>query len=175
MILTYLQGAIWFLCLAAAALLDCKTRKIPNRLILTGLLLATILAALQGTDALLNAVAGGSAALAAGFLLWKIRLFRAGDAKLLWMTMQFAGWNRWGWHMASILLAGGVCALLIMLRHRILIQRIRRVAGYLGGLLLTRSYTPYQPVADDPVRLPFAVPVFLGELAACILLRSQIK
>lgn len=164
----WVQWAVWMMCLAAAAVSDCKTRKIPNRLILMGVVLATILAALQGGGALWNAVAGGSAALALGFLLWKLKVFRAGDAKLLWMTMQFAGWNHWKVHIALIMIAGAICALFVMLRHRILIQRMRRLAGYFGSLFLTRRYAPYQPLAEDPVRFPFAVAVLLGELAACI-------
>lgn len=162
----WLKWAVWLACLAAAALWDCRVQKIPNRLVLAGVALATVLAALQGSAAFWSAVAGGSAALAAGFLLWKLKVFRAGDAKLLWMTMQFAGWDRWALHLASILLAGGVCALVMMVWHRVLAARIRRLGAYLQSLLWLGRYQPYQPEADDPVRLPFAVAVLLGELAA---------
>lgn len=169
----FIQWIIWSLCLAVAVWSDCKTRKIPNYLILAGVIFATVLAALQGSTAFWNAVAGGSAAFVVGVLFWKIKLFRAGDAKLLWMTMQFAGWSHWGMHIASILIAGGICALFVMVRHGILGQRMWRLSGYLGGLLMTQRYTPYQPVVDDPVQFPFAVAVFLGEVSVWIIWASR--
>ena len=168
-----IHTAIWFLWLATAALSDLRTQKIPNRLILSGVILATALAALQGGSVFWDAVAGGTAALVTGFLFWKLHIWKAGDAKLLWMTMQFAGLVHWPQHMTAILLTGGVCALCIMLRYGILWERMRRLAQYVGGMLLMRRYMAYQPVQNDPVKFPFAVAVLLGELVAWITLQIQ--
>lgn len=168
--LKLLRVAAWFGCLMAAVVSDHKTRKISNRLILTGIVLATVLSALEGLQAFWNAFAGGTVALFVGFILWKFRVFRAGDAKLLWMTMQFAGWEEWTWHMSTILLTGGVFAAFILLRQGIFVQRIRRMGVYLYNMVLMGQYTPYEPVPEDKGQFPFADAVFVGELVACLTL-----
>lgn len=168
--LKLLHTAVWFGCLLAAVVSDHRTRKIPNQLILTGVLLATVLAALGGVQAFWNAAAGGTAAFVAGFILWKLRVFRAGDAKLLWMTMQFAGWESWTWHMSTILLVGGVFATVILLRQGNFVQRIQRIAIYLYNMVVLGRYTPYEQLPEDKGRFPFADAVFVGELVACLIL-----
>lgn len=159
-----------FGCLAAAVVSDFRSRKVKNRLVLAGVLLATVLAALAGPQEFWNAVAGGTAALAAGFVLWKLRVFRAGDAKLLWMTMQFAGWEQWTWHMSAILLVGGLWAMVILLRKKIFVQRLRRLGAYLCALAAAGRYTPYEPEPEDKVWFPFAGTVLAGELVAWLTL-----
>lgn len=159
-----LYMAAWFILLFTAAFFDCKMGKIPNKIILTGIVIATVLAALRGEAFLWSAVAGGTLALVVGFCFWKLRIFRAGDAKLLWMTMQFAGLEQWPQHLAAIFIAGGGCALYIMLRHGILLQRMKRIWNYFVCMFLSRKFNAYTPVENDTVRFPFAVAVVLAEV-----------
>lgn len=170
-LLSILHILSWFCLLSVSALYDYKAGKIPNKIILTGVAFATVLAALQGWNSLCNAVIGGGLALGIGFLFWKLHIFRAGDAKLLWMTMQFAGYDCWTQHLASIFIAGGICALCIMLRHGIFIQRMKRVWSYLICIFFSHKLSTYAPIENDAIRFPFAVAVLLGEVYAWIVLR----
>lgn len=163
-LLGVLHILLWFCLLFVSAVYDYKIGKIPNKIILTGVAFATVLAALQGWNSFWNAVIGGGFALGVGFLLWKLHIFRAGDAKLLWMTMQFAGYNCWAQHLASIFIAGGVFALYIMLHHGILVQRMKRVWSYLICMFFSRKFSTYTPIENDTIRFPFAVAILLGEI-----------
>lgn len=168
MVVEGIHSSSLFLLLIIAAFCDVKFGKIFNWTIISGIVIASSLAVLQGMDALISAIAGGTAALIMGFLFWKLHIFRAGDAKLLWMAMQFVGIDRLPQHMAAIFIAGGICALGIMLQSGVLLQRIKRVGSYFMCMLLSRKFSTYVPIPEDPCRFPFAVAVLVGEVAAYI-------
>lgn len=161
-----LGTGVLFVFLIAAAVGDYRRKKIPNRLILMGVLSATLIAALQGGHVLFSAVTGGTIALMMGYLFWKAGLFRAGDAKLLWMTMQFVGSQAMPKHLACIFLSGGVYALFLLLKQRMLVQRLKRVWSYLATIVLSGKLSKYPEAQNDPMQLPFALAVLLGEVVA---------
>ena len=109
------RGARW---LAGAVGLDPAHRRLPNRWMLGGALLALVLAALPGGIGLPAALQGGLIALLVflpGFVLHRLG---AGDVKLMAVCGLFAGSPAvWGLCLA-VMLAGGVQALLWLGRSR---------------------------------------------------------
>lgn len=105
------------ICLVAqAALTDLAMRKIPNVLILSGLMLALILHLLSGQPGapVSQWLAGGFAGFFLFLPLYLLRGMAAGDVKLMAMVGAFAG----PWQALQIavlaVLAGGVIGLLIL-------------------------------------------------------------
>ena len=78
--------------LAAAAVADARTRRIPNRLTLAGILLGLLLAITGGGPAAFaSALAGSGAAFAAFFVLYALGGMGAGDVKLVAAAGAFLG------------------------------------------------------------------------------------
>ncbi|MDY5611918.1 A24 family peptidase [Dysosmobacter sp.] len=81
--------------LLAASWTDWKRRRIPNRLSVTmaaaGVLLGLVTG---GLSVLLGSLGGLAAGLTVGVILWLLKTFRAGDAKLLAALGAMMGW-RW--------------------------------------------------------------------------------
>ena len=73
----------------AAALWDVRTRRIPNSLVVVGILLGLILAGFQGIWA--EALGGAGLAFALGFVPFALRALRAGDVKATMVVGLFVG------------------------------------------------------------------------------------
>ena len=89
--------ALQYFCLAAilgtAVWQDVRTRKIKNRVSVTGAALGLASAVLLPERHIADALLGFFVMLGTGMLCWKLRVFRAGDAKLLCAVGSFTGWK----------------------------------------------------------------------------------
>ncbi|HYM80484.1 MAG TPA: A24 family peptidase [Candidatus Limnocylindria bacterium] len=146
---------------------DVKTRKIPNALTFPALLagLATHLA-LGGGSGLLAAVLG--MAVAGGLLLpgWLLKWMGAGDVKLM---AAIGAWLAFPQALVAVLaslVAGGVIALVVAVRHGRLAQALHGAAGIgMWSLSGARGAAAGLPVTTG-VRFPFAVAVLAGSTLA---------
>jgi prepilin peptidase CpaA len=154
--------------LLAAVVSDLRRRRIPNALVLYGLLTGLALQAFapagagllqDGGQGLGPALAGGLAGLALFLPMWLLRILGAGDVKLMavvgvWLgtaaVLQAALWT---------LLAGGVLALVMAVASGTLRQVLFNTV-----LVLTSHAPPLatQPQAAPGLRLPYAVAIAAG-------------
>jgi prepilin peptidase CpaA len=113
------------LLLALACLEDIRTRRIPNALVVAGLLIGLGLQALTRGDGLFAVQQPGGLGLSAGaqavalmfvvaFVAWRIRFFGAGDAKLLIAVSSFFGPAEVLPLCLATLIVGGVQALVTL-------------------------------------------------------------
>ena len=160
------------LLVGAAALSDLRSRKIPNRLILTGLVFGLGLSIVtKGTDGLLASLAGfglGFALLLPGYLL---RFTGAGDLKLFATLGVFTGPGMLLQIFAASVLTGAFFVLLLALRKFFRTHHgdfLRRYKGMLRTLLTTGhcAYVPPEMETDSVLkqRLPMAPMFALGSL-----------
>lgn len=92
----------------AAAVLDVKTRRIPNWLVAAGLGAALFLRALQGADAIRAGLVGAAIGLGVGYGLFAFRVLGGGDGKLLMAVGAcFGGPDRMLGALLAIAVAGG--------------------------------------------------------------------
>lgn len=157
--------------LAAACLTDWRHRRIPNSLLAAGALTGLVWQALArhggglldcphlGAVGLTNSAAAGVVMLVLGFALWKLKLFGAGDAKLLAVVAVFLGLGSVPMVLLATLVAGGVLALVSL---SLLSVRLRFQA--------TAVPTPNSAPASagtgfSAYRLPYAFAITLGTLA----------
>lgn len=159
--------------LAFAVFWDIKERRVPNKVVLSGLLTAMIfhtwMSGLPGVGAtLLGAVTG----LAMMLPLNLMRLMGAGDVKLMAMTGAFAADPQTVlWMVLYTLLAGGILAVLYASKRGI---REKLSSNLLVMLKTTQNGTCGKGDATKPqaaARLPYAVAIACGSLSYLIFSR----
>lgn len=163
---------LWLLLQAAAT--DLAVRRIPNVLVLSGLLIAMVLHLRTGAaGAWLET---GLAGLAAGFFLflplYLLRGMAAGDVKLMAMTGAFVGPGMAMQIALFTCLIGGVLALLMLVlngRWRILVRNLKTIATP----LLWRCAgvpAPATPLSREASAggIPYGVAIALGTLAVVV-------
>ena len=102
-----------WLCLAGvlgiAVWQDIRLRKIKNEVSVTGVFLGFLFAAILPEREVLPALAGCFIMLVVGIICWNLKLFRAGDAKLLCVTGSFLEWKMG----LNVLLIAIICGALL--------------------------------------------------------------
>jgi len=165
--------------LLAATVMDMRTRRIPNALVVSGMVIALVAQAVAPAGEGLFASPWGSIGvvqsllgLAAGLALFMpLHLFRAlgaGDVKLMGMVGAWLGAPLLIGAAALTLLAGGVMALLVMLFSRTSRQVLANVRFMLTTALIgaqSGRLAGLDAPAPGSVRLPYAVAILVGTVA----------
>ncbi|MDD6035302.1 MAG: A24 family peptidase [Lachnospiraceae bacterium] len=120
---------------------DIRENKISNRLNVAGTVAGVLIALICPHRGLVDALLGILACFLCGLLCWNLKMFRAGDAKLLCALGAFLGWQLGLSCILYAIIVGGVLGIpLLIWRH--LIQKKKEF-----------------------VKIPFAVPAAI----ACVL------
>jgi prepilin peptidase CpaA len=154
----------------AAARADVRTRKIPNLLTFTAMLLGIALhTAVGGGAGLQNSLTGLVLAGALLFPGYVMRWMGAGDVKLMAAVGAWLGYPHAVIAVLAALVAGGLMALAVAARRRMLGQALAGAAA-LGVWTLARvTRTAGTPPSTTGVRFPFAVSVAAGSLFALMI------
>jgi len=161
----YSAQIIWVLTLAltlAAALLDWRSRRIPNCLTVPGLLLGvavhTMLGGWHGT---LIAVEGAGLALVLLLPPVMIRVLGAGDWKLVGAVGALLGPVLMLFVLFCSLLVSGLMAVVQMIRARRVVETFRNMIVLVRGFFAFGMKTNSQISLDNPalMKLPFGVAV----------------
>ena len=156
---------IWTLTLAltiSAALLDWRSRRIPNWLTVPGFLSAvTLHVVLNGWQGLRFALAGGALALILLLPLVMLRALGAGDWKLMGAVGAFLGWKLFLFVMFGSILASGIIAMVQMIRVGRVAETFRNMWTLLKGFFVFGLKKNPQISLDNPrlMKLPFGVAV----------------
>lgn len=163
-------GLLLVALLATACTVDWRERRIPNALVAAGLLAGLAWQALApagagpfdadhpGAVGLGAASAGVALMLVATLVLWKARLFGAGDAKLLVAVAAFGGPADTAPVLLATLLAGGLLALAGMVHIG---WRLR------GATPASSSGTPALHLLSA-TRLPYSLAIAAGTFVAAV-------
>jgi prepilin peptidase CpaA len=166
--------------LLAAVVMDLRSRRIPNRLVLAGLALAGVAdaaALLTGAPPLAGPawwapLAGMLVGGAAPLPLYLLRACGAGDVKLMAMVGAFLGAPTVLRAVLFTLIAGGVLSLVFMLARGVAAQVWTNVRFLLTDWLLRlRSGgqgIAVAPLATTAARLPYGVAISAGTLIAML-------
>lgn len=171
---------IWIptICIALlmlAAISDARHHRIPNRLILAGMLLGLAAnTAAAGLDGLRASAAGLGVGLAVFLPFYFLRALGAGDVKLFAMVGSLLGIGHLAGVVFATLIAGGVLGLALAWRA----GRLRETFGNLRLLvygLLMRLAAPRAPslaAAPTAVRMPYGVAIAVGTVTYLIWLQA---
>lgn len=164
-----LQLAMLVVLLLAATAVDVRERRIPNRLVASGMLGAIAFHALSPHgEGSLFALSGLAVGMATLLPMYALGVMGAGDVKLMGMTGAFLGmYGVLGAVLASMV-AGGIFAVAIAAGKRMLPQllaNLRDLAAYHQIRHMTRAMPEAMPAAPSVGKMPYAVAITAGTLA----------
>lgn len=175
-----MSGELWiaFACAAlavAAAVSDALRRRIPNWLVLPGMLFGLAANALvPGALGLTSAVTGLAAGLLAFLPFYLLRLLGAGDVKLIAMVGSFLGAAHLVGAMLASFLAGGLLAVAFAWHAGQLGRVVGNIRLILVGMLM-RAALPGAPTVAPPapaVRMPYGIAVAAGTVVYLLWLNA---
>jgi prepilin peptidase CpaA len=166
---------------AVAAYFDIRSRRIPNWLVLTGIVagFACNVSSSPGWSGLGRAAAGLGLGFILYFPLYLLRARGAGDVKLLAAVGSITGPGNCFWIFFLTAILGGVIAMLLLLFR----GRVRRTFFNLGWIMhdLLRFRAPYRSNEELDVttpkgmRLPHAVMIAVGTTAFLIFVMHGVR
>lgn len=142
---------------------DVRYRRIPNGLIVVGLLMGLVYQVRHFRLAGLAAYGAGVLFPVAvlGFLYY-FRMMGAGDIKLLSVIGGFLGPFQGFLCIIYTFLIGGAIAVALLFKRRIFFKRIHYFRDYVFQYLQTRQWSPYMQPKDEEGSLYFSIPVFIS-------------
>jgi prepilin peptidase CpaA len=153
-----------------AAVSDMRTRRIPNALTASGLLLALTLKLPVGSGALMEGLLGAALAFAVMLPLFAVRGVGGGDVKLLIMVGAFLGPNGFLVALAATALAGGVLSLAVVMRRGVLLPVLYNTGGLAKWVFTAgRGGERATLASTGAVSVPYGVAIAAGSLVALYL------
>lgn len=157
---------------------DVRSHRIPNKLVLVGVVLGLGLNGLlpgglgfnsevSGGIGWLSALKGLALGIAVLFPIYLLRAMGAGDVKLMGMVGAFLGAGDLIGAVIATFIAGGVMALVVALWSRQLMNMLQNIKLMLFGGLLKMNAGQLPTMNDLPVsvaKLPYAVAITVGTL-----------
>ncbi len=170
--MTYLPVALQaliVLVVVIAAITDIRTRRVPNWLTFSGVIVAIALNAfLFELAGLWFSLKGLGVAFGVYFILYLLRAMGAGDVKLMAFLGAAAGWANWLGILFLTAIVGGIVGILLVLTR----GRLRKTFYNIGSIF-TSLGSGHAPYKDNPeldvrsglgMRLPHAVMIACGAL-----------
>lgn len=148
---------------------DWRTRRIPNTLTLPAIVLGLALHGLgDGVSGL--AFSGKGLALGAGlfFVPYYLGGMGAGDVKLMGGVGALLGWQMTLIVLFYTALAGGLVAVLTVLKARAIKSSYVRMSNMLQILLASKRVPTADSLGGVSLTIPYAVPIALGTAAAML-------
>lgn len=160
-----IQGFLFALAMFTGALWDVREGRIPNLLIILGLLMGAVSGVLSGGTGFAGFLLGASAPAALLFPLFWLHMLGAGDIKLLMVAGGFLGWKDGLRCLAGSFVLAAIFSLGKCICQRNLRIRLRYLAAYISNYLTTGVRVPYYKKEDGAdMTIPFGVPVFAWAL-----------
>jgi prepilin peptidase CpaA len=150
----------------AAAAFDLHSRRIPNVLVLLGLIAAVPVQwiAHGGTAGLWLGLQGLATGIAVMLPFYLLRAFGAGDAKLMGAIGAFVGPSTVLLIALATFLVGGLWALVLVIQRR----QLRHAGNSL--FLMCSGFAQHKTQTTSLGRLPYGVAIALGTMAVMVML-----
>ncbi len=156
------DGAVCLGISAFAAVNDLTCGKVSNRLVFPAFFLGLIWnLSEQGLAGFMGAAMGGLLPLIL-FPTYAMRLFGAGDIKLLMALGAWLGYESSARLILLSILSGGLMAIVVMVLYKNCIYRFKRLWVYLKACVIAERLLPYQDFSrmEQGAAVPFALAVF---------------
>lgn len=148
-----------------AVLWDIRKRKVPNILIAAGTGIACWFQLTEyGIVGFWRFLGGSTLPLLLLAVLFYFRMLGAGDIKLFCVIGGFLGIRDLVSCMAVSFLIGAFISIILLIRRRILKERLLYFFAYIGKFYRTRKWIPYREGTDKRAEFCLTIPVFLSVL-----------
>lgn len=167
---TKVAHALALAVVVASAVYDWRSRKIPNAITLPAIALGLGLYGLAGgVDGL--AFSGKGLALGAGlfFIPYFLGGMGAGDVKLMGAVGALLGWRLGVAALFYTALAGGLVAIVAILREKAVGTSFARIGEMFQILFASMRFPSADVLTGKRVTIPYAIPVAVGTAAALAL------
>ena len=164
--ITVVTISLTLLLVAAAVYTDVRWGKIFNHLTMPAIVLGLIINSLIGLDGFLHSIAG--VGLGLGLFLVSCllgRILGGGDIKLLMAVGALQGPAFLAWTILCTAIIGGVLAVIIAVRHGILLEKIKALFTSCYMRLTFRVPMEMEQTDTTQPRLPYAIAISLGTVA----------
>ena len=165
--------------LTVAGIWDGVRKKIPNKVLLFGILCKAVDAVFWGNVSLWRfALFGGAVRffclIALTWPLFRLRLFGAGDLKLAAVIVACMGWRIGGAGLILGTIIGGAWALACLVRRRLFARRFFYLICYIRRFLYAGEISPYYSKERDGEEavIPFGLCLCLGSIAIAYLCKK---
>ena len=180
--IAYMVLGLMAMLLGVAVWCDVTSRRIPNWLVFTGMALGLVLngvlpkgfgfnSYLPGGLGWIASLEGLAIGLAVMLPLYLLRAMGAGDVKLMAMVGAFLGVEQVLGAVVATFLVGGVMALAIALKTRVLMQVMSNLKQmmFLGAVKVSAGQVPsLEGTAVSTGRLPYAVAIAVGTMVSLV-------
>ncbi len=164
--ITVVMTSLTILLVAAAVYTDVRWGKIFNRLTMPAIVLGLIINSLTGIDGFLHSIAGVGLGLGLFLISCLLgRILGGGDIKLLMAVGALQGPAFLAWTILCTAIIGGVLAVIIAVRHGILIEKIKALFASCYMRLTFRVPMEMEDSEATQPRLPYAIAISLGTVA----------
>jgi prepilin peptidase CpaA len=166
-----LAGTLAFAVVMGAALgWDVLKRRIPNWLVVTGLVLGVVLRGFDGWASLGAGLAGAGLALALTFPLFALRAMGGGDVKLFGVAGMFLGPAGFLLALVASALVGGALGIVAAIRNGVVVTALLR-ARDLGVRAATFGRAGERMTLDSAgaVTVPYGAAIAIGSMAVWFL------
>ncbi len=174
--ITVVKTSLAVLLVAAAVYTDVRWGKIFNRLTMPAIALGLVINSLTGSlDGFVHSVAG--IGLGLGLFLMSCllgRILGGGDIKLLMAVGALQGPAFLAWTICYAAIIGGVLAVIIAVRHGILLEKIKALFASCYMRLTFRVPMEMEDNEATQPRLPYAIAISLGTVATIARLQLYI-
>jgi prepilin peptidase CpaA len=160
-----ISTAVFVAVVGYAGWTDLRTRRIPNWLTLTGLLVGLALRAVDGLVPLRQGVAGAGAACVVGMVFFLLGALGGGDGKLLIAVGAFLGIDRLPGALLLIGVLGGLLGIGIAVRHGVILPSVLNAAGMIRRwVTFGRSGVKRTIASPGAVTVPYGAAIALGAI-----------
>ena len=165
-----LATAAFVVLMITAAVWDVTQRRIPNRLVLAGLIAGLLVRSLEGWGALGTGLAGAGLAFALTFPLFMLRGLGGGDVKLFTAVGAFTGPLGFAAALLASAIVGGVLAVVLAIRRRVLLPVLLNVKDVaVNAMTLGRAGERITLDTPGALTVPYGAAIALGSLVVWFL------
>jgi prepilin peptidase CpaA len=144
---------------------DIRTRRIPNILTLSGLIMGLVLRAMDGLTPLAHGLAGAGVALLIALPFFAVRALGGGDVKLLVAIGAFMGEGKLVGALLLIAVLGGVIAIVESVRRGVILPVLMNSLDMMKRwATLGRAGAQRSLATPGAVSIPYGVAIALGSV-----------
>jgi prepilin peptidase CpaA len=161
-----IDSIVLIILLIVATVLDFKTYRIPNKLILSGLFINLFFQFLKGSFLSILYCFGVLVLICIVFLpIYYIRAIGAGDIKLFVMICCFLGIRQGIQVIVVAFLIGGIFSIIKLFHHHIFYLQLQSLATYIIQTYYLKKVVPYGSISNQQKNvIHFSLPILLSTI-----------